>query len=133
VTFDIVAGTAARSAGGRSQADGMVRTNRPFESPVLDVAVISSDDGHATALLELMTAVVGNQVLQERDLCFGSHRAQNFVLDVLHLVQDSEHGGNCMVSIVYTRYSSRDSMGYVLAVIAIVVKQVCAPSLSETS
>ena len=86
VTFDIVAGAAARSAGGRAQADGMVRTNRPFESPVLDVVVISGDDGHAAALLELMTAVVGNQVLQERDWCFGSHRAQNLALDVLHLV-----------------------------------------------
>ncbi len=86
VTFDIVAGAAARSAGGRAQADGMVRANRPFESPVLDVVVISGDDGHAAALLELMTAVVGNQVLQERDWCFGSHRAQNLALDVLHLV-----------------------------------------------
>jgi hypothetical protein len=67
VTFDIVAGAAARSAGGRALADGMARTNRPFESPVLDVTVISGNDGHAATLLALMTAVVGNQVPQERE------------------------------------------------------------------
>ena len=68
VTFDIVAGAAARSAGGRAEADGMARTNRPFESPVLEVAVISGDDDNAAALLELMKSVVGNQVLQDSTL-----------------------------------------------------------------
>jgi hypothetical protein len=61
VTFDIVGGAAMRSVGGRADGDSM-RTNRPFDSPVLEVGVVSSVDEHAASLLELMTAVVGNKV-----------------------------------------------------------------------
>ena len=66
VAFEIMAGAAARSAGGRAPDQGMARTNRPFDSPVLEVGVVSAIEEHADALQIFMAQIVGNQVPVQR-------------------------------------------------------------------
>jgi hypothetical protein len=66
VAFEIIAGAAARSAGARAPGHGMARTNRPFDSPVLEVGVVSVVDQHADAIQGLMVQIVGNQVPVQR-------------------------------------------------------------------
>jgi hypothetical protein len=64
VTFEIVSGAAVRSMAAGTQS--LVRTNRPFDSAVLEVKVVSAVDKHASALVSLMTQVVGNTVPVQR-------------------------------------------------------------------